>query len=233
MTTNITPLDSSNISPGTGGTIPIGKEINIATRAVTGGTLYITTVRGADNDAAGVSTIFVPAGAGPATRRLKLTDAKADTGVALTASATSGAMGVSRTTGTSLVLVGEATSSGAKTDKAAWEFVLPDTYIAGSAITFSAEANYATSGTVTAASTTLTLNAYTESDAGVEAALTLTGGSQQFTASNATYTWSLSAANAATASLVAGSRLVAEMVMLVTTSAGAATGQLNSMSFTA
>lgn len=234
MTTSIVPLDATQISPGTGGSIPLGKEINVATRAVTGGTLYITTVRGADDsDPVGVATSFVAASVSPATRRLKLTDAKSDVGVALTASAGSGAMGVSRTAGTSLTLAGETTSSSAKTDKAMWEFTLPDTYVTGAAITIASEANYTGGGTVTAAATTLTMNAYSETDAGVEAAITVTGGAQQFTGTNATYTWSISAVNAAAASLAAGVRVVLEMVMLVTTSSGGATGQVNSVSYTA
>lgn len=236
MTTSITPLDAANISSGTGGSIPVGKEINVASRAVTGGTLYITTVRGAaDTDPAGVATAFVPASAVPAARQLRLSEGKSDLGVPMTAAAgtPTGTLGISRTAGTSLVLVGEATSSSAKTDKVMFETVLPDTYIAGAAITIAADANYTTTGTVTAASTTLNMAMYAESVAGVEAAVTVTGGAQQFTASAASYSWTVSAVNAAAASLVAGMRVVFELTMLVTTSAGAATGQLNSLSFTA
>lgn len=60
-TTSITPVDASNISPGTGGNVGVGKEINLASRSVNGGTLYIATVRGmSDSDPAGISTTFVP-----------------------------------------------------------------------------------------------------------------------------------------------------------------------------
>ena len=59
ITTQITPIDAANISPGTGGSVALGKEINVASRAVTGGTLYITSIRGvADSDPTGVSTVF-------------------------------------------------------------------------------------------------------------------------------------------------------------------------------
>lgn len=61
MATTITPVDSANISPGTTGTIAIGKEVNILSRAVTGGTLFIVTTRGlGDSDPTGVATQFVP-----------------------------------------------------------------------------------------------------------------------------------------------------------------------------
>lgn len=233
MTTSITALDAANVNEGTGGSIPLGKELVLMTRAVTGGTLYILATRGQAGDLACGNVVFVPASAVPATRRLRLSDGKSDAGVPMTATAGSGVMGISRTAGTSLVLVGEATSSNGKTDKVVFEFDLPDTYVSGSAITINADANYTGSGTVTAASTTLTMNAYTESDAGVEAAITVTGGAQQFTGTAASYSWTISAANAATANLAAGVRVVLELVMLVTTSSGALTGQLNSMSFTA
>ena len=59
MTTLVTPVDASNISEGTGGSIPLGKEIVVFSRAVTGGTLWITVVRGfGDSDPAGISTSF-------------------------------------------------------------------------------------------------------------------------------------------------------------------------------
>lgn len=163
----------------------------------------------------------------PAVRYLPLTGAKADTGVALTGTATGGAMGVSRTAGTSLVLVGEATSASAKTDKALWEFDLPDTYVSGSTVPIVVNANYTGGGTVTAASTTLTVNAYTEVN-GVETALTGITAAQQFTGTATNYTFTIPAAG-----LAIGTHLVVEIVMLVTTSAGAATGQINSVGFTA
>ena len=62
---------------------------------------------------------------------------------------------MSRAAGTSLVLVGETTSSNAKTDKALFETNLADSYIAGANIAVTLNANYAGSGTPTAATTTL------------------------------------------------------------------------------
>ena len=233
MTTNITPLDAANISPGTGGTIPIGKELNVASRAVNGGTVYITTVRDGNSDPVGVSSAFVPANVSAPLRTVELTNAVSDAGVQLTATATSGAMGISRSAGVSLVLVGEATSSSAKTDKAAFEVILPATYVAGSAITFNVDANYTGSGTVTAASTTVLVNPYVLSNTGGETLVTVTQTATQFVASAAQYPFAVTAAAAAAANLVPGSRLMVEVVMVVTTSAGAATGQINSLTYNA
>lgn len=156
--------------------------------------------------------------------QLPLTNAKSDAGVALTATATSGAMGVARTAGTSLTLVGEATSASAKTDKAMFEIVLADTYVAGANIPIIVNCNYTGSGTVTAASTTMTVNAYSEIN-GVETALTVSG-AQQFTGTATDYTFTLTGTN-----LTPGERIVIELVMLVTTSAGTATGQVNKVAY--
>ena len=234
ITTNIVPLDSANTGSGTGGAIAVGREMNIFTRAVTGGTLYITVLRGnGASDPVAIDTQFVPASVNPASRQLLLTDAKSDTGVPLTATPTGGAMGVLRTAGTSLVLGTETTTANAKTDKAMWEFKLPDTYIAGSAITFTVHANYAGAGTITGASTSINAAFYTESNAGVEAAVAMTGGAQTLTSSDAAYSWVLTAASATAASLVAGSRVAFETTMVITSSASNNTGQINSAAYTA
>lgn len=211
--------------PLTGGTAP---EVLTQSYAVSGGTLYITTAKkgGPGGSVQGVAQTFVPSSAGGLNRYLALTNAKSDAGVGLTASATAGAMGVSRTAGTSLVLAGEATSSSAKTDKAMFEFDLPDSYVAGQNVVFTINANYTGSGTITAASTTLTPTAYTEIN-GAEAALTITG-AQQFTATAANYTFTVTGTN-----LVPGQHLAFEIVMLVTSASGANTGQINSVSFNA
>jgi hypothetical protein len=237
MATSIAAVDAANISPGTGGSIPIGKEINVASRAINGGTLYITTVRSEGNsDPAGVATTFVPTNVAAPTRQLRLSDGKSDLGVPFTAAAgtPSGTLGISRTAGTSMILVGEATSSSAKTDKGIWEFTLPDTYQAGAAITFNVDANYTTSsGAVTAASTTVLGALYTESVSGVEAVATVTQSATQISSTATQYPFTVSATNAATAGLAPGSRVVFEVTLLVTNSSGASTGQVNSITYVA
>jgi len=163
----------------------------------------------------------------PAIKRyLALTSAKSDAGVALSATASSGAMGVSRTAGSSLVLVGEATSANAKTDKAMFEFDLPDTYVANANIPVTVNCNYSGAGTVTAASTTMTVSAYTEAN-GVETALTVSA-AQQIPSTAADLVFTITGTG-----LAAGAHLVIELTMLVTSSSGANTGQVNSVAYTA
>lgn len=172
------------------------------------------------DDALGNRVVAVPA------ISLPLTAARADNGAVLTATATGGAMGISRTAGTSLALVGETPTASAATDKALWEILLPNTYVPGNNITVALDAVVTGAGTLTAASTTLAVAAYTEI-AGVEAALTVTG-SQQFGKTESTYTFTVTGTN-----LVAGQRIVIEVTMVVTTSAGACTGNLKEVTVTA
>ncbi len=163
---------------------------------------------------------------GPA-RYLRLTDAKADTGVPLTATAGSGVMGVSRTAGTSLQLAGEATSASAVTDKAMWEFDLPDTYTAGAAIPISVNCAISGSGTLTAASCTMALAAYSEAN-GVESALAVTGGAQQIVAAGGTLSWTIAGAG-----LVPGAHVAVELTQVITSSLGANTGEVNAVWYVA
>jgi hypothetical protein len=203
-----------------------GNQLSIDSTAISGGTLYVTTVASA-NGTESPATVFVPLSATSPQRFLKLTDAKSDAGIALAATASAGAVGVARTAGTSLQLVGEATSASAVTDKAIFEFNLPDTYAAGANIPVTINAVVTGSGTMTAASTTMTVAAYTETN-GVEAALTVSAAVQipKTTAANLAFT--ITGTN-----LVAGQHLVVELSMLVTTSAGACTGYINSASLQA
>jgi hypothetical protein len=177
----------------------------------------------------GAGCAFVPGGGGGYARFVNLTDGKSDLGVPLTAAAgtPTGAVGVSRTAGTSLVLVGEATSSNAKTDKVMFEMNVANTYVSGANIPVIVNANYTGSGTPTAATTTITVAAYTEI-AGVEAALTVSA-AQQFTGTAANYTFTITGASSG---LAVGSHIVIEITMLVTNASGANTGQINSVSVT-
>jgi hypothetical protein len=168
----------------------------------------------------------VAAFAAPA-RFLPLTSAKADTGVPLTATATGGAMGITRTAGTSLVLSGEATSASAKTDKAMWEFNLPDTYNAGAAIPVDVNCAISGSGTLTAASCTMSVAAYSEVN-GVETALTVTGGAQQIVAAGGDLLWSVAGTG-----MAPGSHVALELTQIITTATGANTGVVNSVSYQA
>lgn len=164
---------------------------------------------------------------GPIGRPIPLTDGKSDAGVPMTAAAgtPSGTVGVSRTAGTSLQLVGETTSSNAKTDKVMFEIRVPDTYVPplGGTFPVNVNASVSGSGTLTAASTTMTLAAYSETE-GVEAALTVSG-AQQIVAAGSVLTFNVTP----TSAISPGRRLVLELTMLVTTSSGANTGVINSV----
>lgn len=164
---------------------------------------------------------------GPIGRSVPLSDGKSDAGVPMTAAAgtPSGTVGISRTAGTSLQLVGEATSSSAKTDKVLFEIRVPDTYVAPIGGTFPVTINAAVngSGTLTAASTTITLAAYTETD-GVEAALTVSA-AQQIVAAGSNLVFNVTP----TAAVAPGRRIVLELTMLVTTASGANTGVINAV----
>lgn len=199
----------------------------LVSHAVTGGTIYTAISPSAAGDSS-PAIVFVPTGAASPQRRLRLTDAYSDAGVGLTASATGGAMGISRTAGTSLALVGEATSSSAKTDKALWEFDFPDTYVAGANIPVSVNVQISGSGTLTAASCTLTVAVYTESDVGVEAAISGITAATQIVAAGSTLVFTVPGTGLASAQ-----RCVLELTMLITSASGANTGQINSVAYQA
>ncbi len=208
----------------------LNPELMTQSVAVTGGLLYVTTLSKGGHpgpcEPVAVNSVFAPSSVGGLTRYLALTNAKSDLGVPMTAAAgtPSGTVGVSRTAGTSLTLIGEATSgAAAKTDTALFEFNLPDSYVAGANIAVTVNCN-TTGSTITAASTTMTVAAYTEI-AGAEAALTVSAAQQiPATAGNLVFT-------VTGTGLTPGAHVAVELTMLVTTSAGAAHGIINSVSY--
>jgi hypothetical protein len=201
--------------------------VTTTSQEVPGGTLYISTVAtpGNANAPVGVAQAFVPGSASPQPRFLALTDAKSDAGIPLGATAADGAMGVARTPGASLQLVGETTSGDAATDKALWEFDLPGTYIPGADIPVVINAVVTGDGTLTDADTTLTVDAYTETD-GVEAALTVSAAQMIAPVTASSLTFMVTGSG-----LQPGQHILIELTMLVTSSAGANTGAINSASF--
>lgn len=214
-------------SPAPTASVGLNSELYTQYQTVPGGALYQGILKSPNGGLVGLAQTFVPGGGGSTARYLPLIDAHSDAGVPMTAAAgtPSGTVGVSRTAGTSLVLIGEATSSSAKTNKAIWEFNLPATYVAGANIPVVVNANYTGTGTITAVSTTMTAQLYTEVN-GVEAAVT-TSAAQQFTGTGTNYTFTVTGTG-----LVPGQHVMLELVMLVTTASGANTGQINSVSFT-
>ena len=201
-------------------------ELKTQSLAVSGGTLYSTVLRqpGTSGVPIAVAQTFVPTSATSPLRYLALTDGKSDAGVPMTAAAGTpvGTMGVSRTAGTNLSLVGEATSSSAKTNKVMFEFNLPDSYVAGANIPVVVNAIVTGTGTLTGASTTITTAMYTEIG-GVEAALPISA-AQQFDKTGEVLTYTVTGTG-----LVAGQHVVVELTVLVTSASGANTGQVNSV----
>ena len=156
-------------------------------------------------------------------RQLPLTGAKSDAGVPLTATAAAGALGVARTAGSSLQLVGEVTTASSKTDKALWELNVVTNGGTVTAIPVVVNAQYGGTGTVTGSSTVLALSAYSEA-AGVETALTVSGGSQQLTSANQALSWSIAGSGIAD-----GGHIVVEAVATVVTTSGNASAVINSI----
>lgn len=219
-------------NPAPAPTQTLNSELMTQSIAVSGGTLYVSTLaqsryNGGKGQPQAVSSVFVPTGAGGGlVRYLILTSAKSDLGVPMTAApgTPTGTVGVTRTAGSVLVLTGEATSGAqAKTDKALFELDLADTYIAGANIAVTVNCNY-TGTVVTAASTTMTVAAYTEVN-GVETAIAGITAAQQIPAAAGNLVFTIPGTG-----LVPGSHVAVELVMLVTSASGAVTGQINSVS---
>jgi hypothetical protein len=216
----------------------LGSEVLLQSYSVGGGTLYQSCFRGSGGQGAGGNggipldcsgLAFVPTNlSGSFTRYISLADAREDSGLPPTsATGSATAFGVARTAGASYSLVGAATSASAVTTKAMWETNVASTYQSGTAIPIVVNGNYTGSGTVTAASTTFSVAAYTEVG-GVETAISGVTAAQQFTGTPANYTFNIPS----TAGLVPGQHIAIEVTMLVTTSANAATGQINAIGVT-
>ncbi len=224
MTAAVTVLDQNPLP------FPWPHAGEILTQAIEapGATLYVSiaTAPKSGGPQLRLAQSAVPAALGAQLRNLRLTDAKSDAAVSLTASATSGAMGVARTAGSSLALVGEATSSNAKTDQALFEFNLPDSYVSGANLAFDVNCETTGSGTLNAASTTMAVAALSEVNGG-ETPLPVSAAQEiPATAGDLIFT-------VAGAGLVPGSHVVLELAMLITSSSGANVGQVNSISYTA
>jgi hypothetical protein len=201
---------------------------------ITGTNLHATGTTELDGAVSGAG--FVAAvqaiieGDAPAARYLPLTDVKTAAGLPLaTGTAATTLPGIARTAGTSMYLTGAATSGATPaTTNMLWEFDLPTTYVAGAAIPVGVNCVVPVATDVTAASTTMTVLAYTEVN-GVETALTVSAAQQIPITTAATLTFSITGTG-----LVPGAHIVLELTMLVTTtSGGASSGQVNSVGITA
>jgi hypothetical protein len=241
----VTVLDQN---PAPAPTQTVNPELMTQSINVTGGTLYVSTLaqsraNGGNGQPQAVASTFVPVAAGGLTRYLPLVHFKADSGITLPAasshlSATSGLFAIDRTAGTSLQLVGETSggSGGNVTDAAIFDFVLPDTYVAGANIAFVINGYVTGTGTNTTAATTLTVAAYKEVN-GVETALTVAYNAATCTGSGAAcqiakavsgsnYGYTLTGTG-----LTPGAHVVLELTGLVTSTVSGLSMVLNSVSF--
>jgi len=209
-------------------TVKGGVEVVTSSLAVGGGTVYVVAAHGLSSPAAppSVGCFFQPSGQASLRRNLPLVTARSDTGAVLTATAAAGAMGIARTAGTSLTLVGETTNANGLTDKAIFDVVLPDSYMAGADIPVTINAGTSGAGTLTLATSSMTLAAYSVVN-GVETALVVSA-ARLIPAAAADLAFTITGTG-----LTPGERVVLELVMLITTSAGARTGVVNSVSYQA
>jgi hypothetical protein len=167
----------------------------------------------------------------PAIRYLPLTEVHADNGLPLLTATAAGTLpGIARTAGTSLYLTGVATSgAGSVTTKMLWEFVLPTTYVAGAAIPVYVNCVVPIATDVTAASTTMTVNAYAEGTTGLETSLSVSAAQQIPLTTSNTLTFSVTGSG-----LVPGRRVALELTALVTTiTGGASSVQVGSVGYSA
>jgi hypothetical protein len=140
-----------------------------------------------------------PAGLAPTP--LRFIDFKNTDGTTLSATASAGKFGLAITAGTSEVLNGEAATGNTKTDAAAYEFVLPANYHAGSNLTLTIYAKYSGSGT--AGTKTVAAAAYLTAVDGTQGSTLIATSAQTATTSNAAYAFTVTGTT-----LVPGSRLL-------------------------
>lgn len=162
------------------------------------------------------------AASGLIAQQIPLTDGFSTAGVFLTATPGSGAFGISLTAGTSIALTGESTSASTKTDDVLFDYVLPQNYIAGQNITLTANAKQAGAGTVSAK--TIDALAYLLANDGTMGADIIAVAAKTLTNANADYAWTIPGSG-----LVPGSHLLLRLTTVITTSAGAANAQINSV----
>lgn len=155
-------------------------------------------------------------------QHLPVTDAKAATGVGLAAAPAAGVFGLSVTPGTSARLTGETATAGTVTDNALFELVLPANYVAGKDITVTVDAQSAGAGTIT--TETVDLKAYLVADNGSMGADLIAAAAKAITQVATGYAFTIPGAG-----LVPGDHLMLELTAVITTSAGSANSQINSV----
>lgn len=210
-----------------GKNVESGKELEVQSVSVTGGTVYVSTVRQAGGSVTGVASSFVPSAAAAA-RRVNMANAYNTDGTVLTASASAGKFGKAWTFGTSESLVTEAANSNTKTDAVVFEHIVPDSYAAAS--NPSIIGNWSiTIGSGTLSVKTLAFDVRKVADDGTQGSNLVTTAATASTSNSATdYTFAMNGAT-----LNPGDRLqIKATIVLTETGASNVTANLNSVRFT-
>jgi hypothetical protein len=145
------------------------------------------------------------------------------TGIYLVASPAAGTFGITCTAGSTLVLIGEQQSgAGSKSDVVLLEYVLPQTYTAGTNVTVTLNAQLIGGGA--ASVKTLTVQAYLFANAGTTGANLCATGAQSVTASPADYTNTITGTT-----LNPGQKVMLVITSATTWTSGTTQMQLNSV----
>jgi hypothetical protein len=153
---------------------------------------------------------------------IPLQDFLAPTGAPMAASPAAGVFGISFTAGTSSGLTSETASTGTKTNVCVVPVTLPLNYIAGQNITLTINAQTTGAGTITAK--TVNANAYAMTTAGVMGADLINVSAKSITNAAADYSFTISGAG-----LTPGQHFGVKITGVITTSAGSAALQINSV----
>lgn len=162
---------------------------------------------------------------GIAGTRLALLDAFCQDGAPLAAAAAAGDFGVTCTPGTVLQLISEVANNNTKTDKALWEFVVPDSYVAGQdlSLIINAEIN----GAGTPGTKTVDAEVFEQATNGTGTTDICATAAQAIAANAADYTFTITGTNIAPGDVL----LVVVTIVLQETAATALTAVINSARF--
>lgn len=160
---------------------------------------------------------------GIASRHLRLLDAFSQDGAPMAAAAAAGDFGLTCTPGTALYLVGEAANNNTKTDKALFEFLVPQEYVAGEDLVVTVNCDL--DGAGTSGTKTIDCEAWVQANAGTGTTDLCATAAQTFSATAADYAFTLTGTT-----VLPGDRLLIQLTMVLQeTAATAINGRINSV----
>ncbi|MDE2103982.1 MAG: hypothetical protein KGL39_42490 [Patescibacteria group bacterium] len=159
------------------------------------------------------------------TQKLPLLTAKTSSGIPLPTTAAAGKLATSSTPGTSLYLLGEAAQNTSKTDGCQFELTIPRSYIAGTALSITINAQYNVSGG-TVPTCTVAASLYLAANAGTEGSNLVTTSATALTTSAADYVFAVTGTT-----LTPGARVIIGISTVIREAGntGTLTGQVNSV----